>query len=92
MSFIEKPHAEVPTLDSKAGNHGGNLSKTVPAISNENENKGLVKQGVWLTVKEAGKLLGITDRAMKNTSPRWLTGTVASNIEYFSPRCRKKHR
>ena len=81
MSFIEKPHVEVPTLDSKAGNHGGNLSKTVPAISNENENKGLVKQGVWLTVKEAGKLLGITDRAVKKNckNAKYVTEMVNGN-------------
>ena len=81
MSFVEKPHTEVPALDLKAGNQGRNLSRQVPAVSNGNENQGLAKQDVWLTVKEAGKLLEITDRAVKKNckNRKYVTEMVQGN-------------
>lgn len=81
MSFIDRPHGEVPSLDQGAGNQGGNLPKAVPARSNSNENNGLAAYDVWLTVKEAGKLLGITDRAVKKNckNKKYTTKMVQGN-------------
>lgn len=81
MSFVERPHSGVPALCVKAGNHRRNRSNNVPSRSNGCEDSGLANQYIWLTVKEAGKLLGITDRAVKKNckNKKYVTEMVHGN-------------
>lgn len=81
MSFIERPLSEVPASRIKAGNQGGNRLNKVPAESNDFGNKGLTKQDIWLTVKQAGELLGVTDRAIKKNckNKKYVTRMVHGN-------------
>lgn len=81
MIFFEKPHSEVPALCVGAGNHGRNRSNKVPAGSNGFGKNELVIRDIWLTVKEAGNLIGITDRAVKKNckNGKYVTEMVNGN-------------
>ncbi len=81
MSFSENQGLEVPTFGTKGRNQGGNPSESVPAAVKDIKRKGLSENSIWLTVKQGGSLLGITDRAVKKNckAGKYVTTMVDGN-------------
>lgn len=81
MNFAGKQLSGVPTFEGKGGNQGRNSPNTVPPYDNSRKDKRLQDFSVWLTVKEGGNLLGITDRAVKKNckARKYVTKMVDGN-------------
>ena len=81
MSFAGNQCLEVPTFGTKGRNQGGNPSESVPTAVKDIKRKGLSENSIWLTVKQGGNLLGITDRAVKKNckAGKYVTTMVDGN-------------
>lgn len=81
MSFAGNQCLEVPAFGTKGRNQGGNPSESVPTAVKDIKRKGLSENSIWLTVKQGGNLLGITDRAVKKNckAGKYVTTMVDGN-------------
>jgi transposase InsO family protein len=81
LSPVHKTPDMVSTFDVKGGNLGGNqMSEFLPFIK-ANINKSLNQNDIYLPVKEAGNLLGITVQAVRKNckTGKYSTQTVRGN-------------
>ncbi len=72
---------KVPTFEDKGRNQGGNSIKMVPTFSNFNNLNEIENKEIWISVREGGNLLGITERAVKKNckNGKYTTKMIRAN-------------
>jgi len=68
-------------VGNQGGNQGGNQVFKVPTLVNYKEELKIEESTLWISVKEAGNLIGITDRAIKKNckGKKYVTQFVQGN-------------
>ena len=82
MSRVSKlPPEKVRKGGNQGGNKGRNLVFSVPTFVNSSNNDDLHGSSVWISVHEAGNLLGVTSRAVKKAckAGKYVTRLVPGN-------------